>query len=425
MGKKVLVTGGAGFIGSHTVDALIERGDVVRVFDNLNPQVHGPAAEKPLYLHEGVEFIQGDVRDRDSQVTFISHPISVEVYLWGYAIALPLSLMLTLILVKAIREENWLTRLLNKLPISNVKQVSPFGGVPVILSFFAVLWFSYLGGWVHQENLRLFQVITLGVGLMTILGIYDDIYNCPPKTKLFFQVAIAMILYFAGFQIERVGDMIELGPFSILLTVLWIVGITNSLNLIDGIDGLASGFVLLSCMTLSFVYLDREIGEASFLTVTLAGSVLGFFIFNFPPAKIILGDTGSLPLGLIISLITLLPLNQKFTDEIYYLIPIITLLLPILDTTFAFFRRFLKGVSPFSRDTKHFHHRLASLGVSPVKSISILFIICLYFDLTALVPTHNINLIPKFIPFYFIFVVVNITLLLALLRHLENKKSRT
>lgn len=233
-----------------------------------------------------------------------------------------------------------------------------------------------------------------------------------------------MILYFAGFQIERIGDIIELGPFSILLTILWITGITNSINLIDGVDGLASGLIFLSCMTLTFIYLEREIVEASFLAVILSGSVLGFFIFNFPPAKIILGDTGSLPLGLLISLITLLPLNQKFTDEIYYLIPIITLLLPILDTSFSFFRRFLKGVSPFSSDTEHFHHRLANLGFSPVKLISVFFILCFYFDLTALLPTYNINLIPKFIPVYFVFLVINIALLLALLKRLESKKSR-
>ena len=352
---------------------------------------------------------------------FESHPISGEVYLWSYGIALVLSLMLTLILVKTISKKNWLTHLLNELPISTGTSVSPFGGISVILSFFAVLWLFYLAGWVHQENLRLFQVITLGVGLMTILGIYDDIYHCSPNIKLFFQISIAVILYFAGFQIERFGSILELGPFSILLTILWIVGITNSINLVDGIDGLASGLIFLSCMTLTFIYLEREIVEAAFLAVILSGSVLGFLIFNLPPAKIILGDTGSLPLGLLISLITLLPLNQKFTDEIYYLIPIITLLLPILDTIFALFRRTLKGVSPFSKDAEHFHHRLANLGFSPLKSISILFIICFYFDLTALVPTYNINLIPNFIPVYFTFVVINIAIFLYLLRRLKNK----
>ena len=118
---------------------------------------------------------------------FENHPISGEIYLLGYGISLALSIILTLILVKAISKENWLTYLLNKLSVSSSKVVSPFGGIPVVLSFFTVLWFFYLIGWIHQENLRLLQVITLGVGLMTILGIYDDAHNCSPKTKLFFQ----------------------------------------------------------------------------------------------------------------------------------------------------------------------------------------------------------------------------------------------
>ena len=149
---------------------------------------------------------------------------------------------------------------------------------------------------------------------------------------------------------------------------------------------------------------------------------LVFLIFNFPPAKIILGDTGSLPLGLLISLITLLPLSQKHTDEIYYLIPIITLLIPILDTTFAFFRRLLKGTSPFSKDAQHFHHRLIKLGFSQLKTITILFIICFYFNITALLPAHTIDLIPNFIPIYFIFVISNIAVFLYLLKRLEKKK---
>ena len=257
---------------------------------------------------------------------------------------------------------------------------------------------------------------------MTVLGIYDDIYHCPPRIKLLCQIIIAIILFLAGFQIDRIGDAIELGSFSILLTVFWIVGITNSINLVDGMDGLASGLIILSCVTLSFVYLERDMVEASFLTVILTGSVFGFFIFNFPPAKIILGDTGSLPLGLIISLITLLPISQKHTDEIYYLIPIITLLIPIVDTTFAFFRRLLKGTSPFSKDAQHFHHRLAKLGFSQLKTITILFLICFYFNLTALLPAHTINLIPNLIPIYFLFIIGNIVVFLYLLNRLEKKK---
>ena len=355
-------------------------------------------------------------------MTIESPLIPGSIYFLGYGVSLVAAFLLTFAIILIFSKLNILARPLNKLMIAMGKPVIPFGGIPVILSFLFVLWYFYFSGWINQENLHLFQKITLGVCMMTALGIYDDIYHCPPRIKLLCQIIIAIILFLAGFQIDRIGDAIELGSFSILLTVFWIVGITNSINLVDGMDGLASGLIILSCMTLSFVYLERDMVEASFLTVILTGSVFGFFIFNFPPAKIILGDTGSLPLGLIISLITLLPLSQKHTDEIYYLIPIITLLIPILDTTFAFFRRLLRGTSPFSKDSQHFHHRLAKLGFSQLKTITILFIICFYFNLTALLPAHTINLIPNLIPIYFLFIIGNIVVFLYLLNRLEKKK---
>ena len=356
-------------------------------------------------------------------MTFSTFPISGEIYLVGYFVALALSFGLTLILIKTIRGFNFLTFLLNRLPISAGKSVSPFGGISVILSFLITLWLLLFLGMVDARNINLFTVLTLGVGLMFLLGIYDDITHCPARLKLFVQIVIACILYFSGFQIDRIGNLIDLGPFSILLTILWIVGITNAINLIDGMDGLAPGIIFFSCLTLVFVYLERNIIEASFLAVVLAGSTLGFFFFNLPPAKIILGDTGSLPLGLLVSLITLLPLNQGHTDEIYYLIPVITLLIPIMDTTFAFSRRALKGISPFTKDANHFHHRLGKLGLSPGKAISILFIIGFYFDLTAMVPVYRIHLIPNFIPIYSIFIIVNVAILIFILQRIEKKQN--
>jgi UDP-GlcNAc:undecaprenyl-phosphate GlcNAc-1-phosphate transferase len=350
-------------------------------------------------------------------------PLAGENYLIGYFVALALSFSLTLYLIKTIRGINFLTFLLNRFPVLAGKSVSPFGGVPVVLSFLTTLWILLFLGMVDARNVNLFTTLTLGVGLMFLLGIYDDITNCPARLKLFAQIIIACILYFSGFQIERIGNMIDLGPFSILLTMLWIIGITNAINLIDGMDGLAPGIIFFSCLTLAFVYLERDIVEASFLAVVLAGSTLGFLFFNLPPAKIILGDTGSLPLGLLVSLITLLPLNQGHTDEIYYLIPVITLLIPIMDTSFAFFRRIIKGINPFTKDANHFHHRLEKLGLTPGKAISLLFVIGFYFDLTAMVPVFQINLIPNFIPIYFIFIIVSVSILVFILQKAEKKKN--
>ena len=156
-------------------------------------------------------------------MTIESPPISGATYFWGYGISLLSAFALTLILILTFSKLKILARPLSKLMISMRKPVIPFGGIPVILSFFFVLWFFYFAGWINQDNLRLFQKITLGVALMTALGIYDDIYHCPPKIKLFCQIIIAIILFLAGFQIDRIGDAIELGEFSILLRVFWIV----------------------------------------------------------------------------------------------------------------------------------------------------------------------------------------------------------
>ncbi len=347
---------------------------------------------------------------------FESLPISSEIFLIGYFLAFIMSVTITVFLIKFPVNFSF-----DKTLIPEEKKIKSFGGISVVCSFLITLWFFQLTGLIDSGHMQLISIISLSAGIMMLLGIYDDLFDCSARLKLIIQIVIACILYYCGFQIERIGDLFELGSFSILLTVLWIVGITNAINLVDGMDGLAPGIIFFSCLTIVFVYLERQIIGASFFAVILAGSVLGFFIFNFPPAKIILGDTGSLPLGLILSLITLLPFNQGYTDEIYYLIPVITLLLPILDTTFAFFRRIYKGTSPFLKDSKHFHHRLGKLGLTPVKSISILFLIGFYFDLTALVPVYNINLIPQFIPIYFIFIIINVAILIVILKQQEKK----
>ena len=343
-------------------------------------------------------------------------PIPGEVYLIGYFLAFILSFGTTLFLIR-----NPFNFVFNHLSNSTCEDIKSFGGIAVILSFLITLWLFLLIGMIDSGNIYLLAVITASTGVMLLLGIYDDITQCTARLKLAVQIMIACALYFCGFQIERIGNLVELGNFSIFLTILWIVGITNAINLIDGMDGLAPGIIFSSCLTIALVYLEREIIGGSFLAVILAGSVLGFFIFNFPPAKIILGDTGSLPLGLLVALITLLPLNQGYTDEIYYLIPVITLLIPILDTTFSFFRRILKGTSPFLKDTEHFHHRLGKLGLTPVKSISILFLIGFYFDLTAMLTAYSINLIPKLIPTYFVFIIINVAVLVTILKRKEKK----
>jgi len=351
---------------------------------------------------------------------FSSHPISGLTYLAAYSLALLLSATLSFVTIRVLNGSNALARFV-RIRVKDKPGAVPFGGVAVIVSFLVTLWTVLWIHGLHPDHRLLFFAVTVAVGLMFLLGIYDDLAVAAPWTKLIGQGIIALGLYQAGFQIERIGDWWELGGFSVVLTVLWIVGISNSLNLIDGQDGLAGGIIFLSCLTLAFVYLEREIVEAPFISVILLGSIFGFLLFNWPPAKIILGDTGSLPLGLLMSLITMLPLSQGHTDEIYYLIPVVTLLVPITDTAWAFFRRVAKGKSPFSRDAEHFHHRLERLGLSPAKSIFILLGIAVYFDLWSLLPVYRINLIPKFIPVFFILMGVHLIVLVIWLRRKERR----
>ncbi|QPJ65354.1 MAG: undecaprenyl/decaprenyl-phosphate alpha-N-acetylglucosaminyl 1-phosphate transferase [Candidatus Nitrohelix vancouverensis] len=355
-------------------------------------------------------------------MTFFSQPIPGFVYLSGYIIAFALSLFFTWSIIKLADENLFFQNLFERAMALTDKKVNPFGGIAVTFSLIGSMWILFGSGFLPKENLILFLVITVGVSLMMTLGVLDDIYHLPPRFKLFAQTGIAFIMYASGFQIESIGGLIQLNHFSIVLTLLWIVGITNAINLIDGIDGLAGGVIFLSCLTLSIVYLERGIPEAAFLAVILGGSVLGFALSNFPPAKIILGDTGSLPLGLMVSLITLLPLNQGYTDEIYYLVPLITLLLPIVDTTFAFFRRIFKGVSPFSKDAEHLHHRLEKLGMSTVKAILILLGACLCFNLSALGVVYNIDILSNMVPKYLAFITLSVLVLVLSLRFAENKK---
>ncbi len=348
-----------------------------------------------------------------------NHPISGPTFLTAYPMALLLSAGITYATIRLLKGDNRLAEVIRKQVDIGKPGVVSFGGVAVMISFFITLWVVPLIFDLHPDHRTLFAGMTIGGALMFCLGIYDDLVVARPWTKLIAQVVIALGLYYFGFRIERIGDWWELGALSPVVTVLWIVGISNSLNLIDGKDGLAGGLIFLSCLTLTLVYLERKIFSASFFSVILSGSVFGFLLFNYPPAKIILGDTGSLPLGLIISLVTLLPLAQGFTDEIYYLIPVVTLLVPITDTVWAFVRRVRKGVSPFRRDAEHFHHRLEHLGLSPTRTIFILLGLAFYFDLWSLIPVFHINLIPKFTPIFFIFILVHLIFLIAWLRRKE------
>lgn len=234
----------------------------------------------------------------------------------------------------------------------------------------------------------------LGGVIIVILGIFDDIYALPAKPKFLVQIAAALIAVLSGNVIEALSNpnvfssdpFWVLGWLSIPITVFWIVGITNAVNLIDGLDGLACGVSTISSMTLLVIALIVSEPETAILTAALAGGCIGFLPYNLNPAKIFMGDTGSTFLGFILAVVSIQGLF-KFYTIISFAVPFLMLGLPIFDTTFAIIRRVSKGQSPMTPDRGHIHHRLIDMGFNQKQAVAMLYVISAILGLSAVVLT--------------------------------------
>ena len=224
-----------------------------------------------------------------------------------------------------------------------------------------------------------FLAVALFGGLViVVMGVLDDIFALNALLKLAVQVAVAFFAIAEGVTIDFISlgsKMIPLGAWSVPLTLLWIVGLTNSINLIDGLDGLACGVSIISSMSLFTVMMILGDFGSSLIIAIVIGACIGFFPFNAHPAKIFMGDTGAQTLGYLLSLISIEGVFKTHT-VFSFLIPLSIFGLPIFDTLFAIIRRLLNGKSPFSADRGHIHHRLIDLGFGQRKSTKILYSIC-------------------------------------------------
>ena len=262
------------------------------------------------------------------------------------------------------------------------------GGIAIFLGFIlSVLIFLPL-----TPELR---SMLLGSVVIVILGILDDIYALPALPKFFAQIAAALIVVVEeGNRIRLLSNpnifskepFWELGWLSIPITVLWIVGITNAVNLIDGLDGLACGVSTISSMTLLVIALIVAEPDVAILMAALAGGCIGFLPYNLNPAKIFMGDTGATFLGFILATVSIQGLF-KFYAIISFAVPFLMLGLPIFDTCFAIFRRVAHGQSPMAPDRGHIHHRLIDMGFSQKQAVAVLYIISAILGLSAVVLT--------------------------------------
>ncbi len=260
----------------------------------------------------------------------------------------------------------------------HTKFIPRMGGVGIILAMII--------GWIFAAAVRpvsfeqtYFNVWGVVVGLFMIsgLGIYDDIKGIGSFGKLVVQFLASSIVISSGLQIEYLTlpflDPIHLGIFSLPLTLLWLVGITNAFNLLDGLDGLAVGVAAVASATFFCIGIVRGDDILIITTTALFFACIGFLRYNFHPASIFMGDTGSLFLGFLLACISLriihVPLSESTPGSL--LVAVVVLMVPIVDTSVAFFRRLKKGMHPLKADKEHIHHRLMDLGLTHRQTVVI------------------------------------------------------
>ena len=238
--------------------------------------------------------------------------------------------------------------------------------------------------------------ILIGAVIIVILGVLDDIYSLKAYVKFAVQIVAALVAVFHGVQIEIFSnpfvfseqEYVFMGALSIPITVLWIVGITNSVNLIDGLDGLAAGISTISSVVMLVISLMVSDTNVAIIMAALAGACIGFLPYNFNPAKIFMGDTGALLLGFLLSTVSIIGLF-KFYAVVSFAAPLLVLAVPLFDTSFAFIRRVFNGKNPLAPDRGHFHHRLIDLGLSQKQAVVVLYTISGLLGLVAVVITTS------------------------------------
>lgn len=272
-------------------------------------------------------------------------------------------------------------------------RVPRLGGLAVLCAVLGALSLAALGRVAVFEVLEVhgWHLGWLVAGTLTVvaIGTIDDVCGLRPLLKLTVQTMAGVMAVAGGYGFSAItnpvtGGYIDLGAFGAPATVLWVVGITNAFNLIDGLDGLAAGVALITSATLFVVSLSEGRADAALVAITLAGALAGFLYFNFHPASIFLGDAGSLLLGYLLAVLSIQSLHKGAT-AVVILVPILALGFPILDTLVTLVRRLVvAGVAAvFRADQEHIHHRLLTSGMTHRRAVLLLYAVCVAFSVLA------------------------------------------
>ncbi|WP_041275026.1 MraY family glycosyltransferase [Desulforamulus reducens] len=272
----------------------------------------------------------------------------------------------------------------------HAKIMPRLGGLAVFLAFAVTVLLT------QQLDNRIIGLLVGGL-LIVLLGILDDTKGLPAKVKLVGQIVAAAAVIPFGVQVEFItnpltGNMVQLGIWGIPVTIFWIISVTNAVNLIDGLDGLAGGTSFIAAITLAAVTwrqasLPGGTGmEVVVLAVILAASILGFLRYNFFPAKIFLGDTGSMFLGYALSTLAVMGVAKAAT-AISVIVPMVIMGIPLLDVFFAILRRYQSHRPIFQPDKEHLHHRMMALGLSHKQTVLAIYAINLLLGISAFLLT--------------------------------------
>jgi UDP-GlcNAc:undecaprenyl-phosphate/decaprenyl-phosphate GlcNAc-1-phosphate transferase len=305
------------------------------------------------------------------------------------------SLLLSFFVTRGLRDL-WVARGWTSRPTRDL-DLHPFpppriGGVAIYLSFVASIGIAFFASHYFPSLAPSFThsslpTILLPATLIFALGFYDDLRSVGPYTKFAVQAIAGIMLFAGGLRILYLPVLFgtrHLGwEFGLPLTILWVIGITNAFNLIDGLDGLAAGSALFSTLVVFVVAIFGQFPLVSLLTIALAGAILGFLRFNFNPATIFLGDCGSQFIGFMLSALALKG-TEKAPTVIAVAIPVVSFGLPILETAISVLRRWISGRPVFTADREHIHHKLLARGMSHRQAVILLYGVSALFALLSL-----------------------------------------
>jgi len=266
-------------------------------------------------------------------------------------------------------------------------KIPRLGGVGIFLAFIGSIAVSLIFSGSYRQEILLFWPVLVSMLAVHLLGLVDDFYDLNARFKFIVQVGAAVFVVAMGYRFTHIWlpglGSLAIGWLSWPLTLFWIVGVLNAINMIDGLDGLSSGISLIAALGIGLLLMEHGAGFPALMALCLVGSLAGYLLYNFPPAKIFMGDSGSTFLGFTLAVLPLLDTGHV-AEGLWFWGAITLLLVPVFDVFAAILRRKRGGVPMMSPDKWHIHHKLMHFGFSTRTILGIIYALCMLATLVAI-----------------------------------------